>query len=123
MSIASRAVNAETGVFIFEKIMKRIELCPCGFEPTTERSIQAARVMRRMTSGVEQARVGSAGERVTLGHSWCLCMRARVAGAGRGAIRTAVSGGGAVVQQVSFMARWCRIELPTSPHKKTFPGL
>ena len=27
--------------------MKRIALCPCGFEPATERPIQAARVVAR----------------------------------------------------------------------------
>ena len=39
-----------------------------------------------MTPGVEQARVGSAGERDTLGSWRGLCMQFRVAGAGEGAI-------------------------------------
>ena len=47
--------------------MWRIELCLYDFELTIERSIQAARVAGRGAPGVEQARVGSAGERTTLG--------------------------------------------------------
>ena len=55
------------------KIMKRIELCLCGFEPTIERSIQTARVVGWDTSVVWDARIGNAMEQASVGQrSVCL---------------------------------------------------
>ena len=65
--------------------MKRIELCPCGFEATTERPIQAARVVGRGTPGVWDARAGNVLEGDTVGQRGSVLMQLPVvAGAGGG---------------------------------------
>ena len=53
---------------LYAKIMWNIALCPCGFEATTERPIQAASAVGRFMPGVEDARAENALERDSVGH-------------------------------------------------------
>ena len=69
---------------LYAKIMWNIALCPCGFEATTERPIQAASAVGRFMPGVEDARDGNVLERASLVSRGTFCMQSRVAGCGRG---------------------------------------
>ena len=92
----------------------RIELCLCASEPTTERPMQAARVVGRVTPGVWHARAGNVLERASLVSRGTFCMQSRVAGCGRGRLRGADCGGTVAVRQLAFITMVMITVLPGS---------
>jgi len=53
---------------LYLKLMRHIALCLCGFEPSTERQIQAASAGAGVTPGLGGDRAGNGRESDIVGH-------------------------------------------------------